>query len=62
MYHMIHASDHPDAPPLMIRAYRKISGRSEEDVSTRQIDLNTLWRESQEEAPELRAEPSAPEK
>jgi hypothetical protein len=23
MYHMIHATDHPDAPALMARAYRK---------------------------------------
>ena len=49
MYHMIHATDHAEAPPLMIRAYRKVSGRSEIDAGTRQIDLNTLWFESQEE-------------
>jgi three-Cys-motif partner protein len=29
MYHMIHASDHEEAKSLMVRAYRKISGRSE---------------------------------
>jgi three-Cys-motif partner protein len=27
MYHMIHATDHPEAMPLMVRAYRKVSGR-----------------------------------
>lgn len=30
MYHMIHASDHPEAKTLMVRAYRQVSGRSEE--------------------------------
>lgn len=41
MYHMIHATDHPEAPALMIRAYRKVSGRSElaGDV---QLDLDDL--------------------
>jgi|SRR5688572_15434442 len=29
MYHMIHASDHEEAKSLMVRAYRKVSGRSE---------------------------------
>ncbi len=43
MYHMIHATDHPEASPLMIRAYRKVSGRSETDQST-QADFNELWR------------------
>jgi len=44
MYHMIHATDHAEAPPLMIRAYRKISGRSEIEIEE-QIDLDTLWRD-----------------
>jgi three-Cys-motif partner protein len=48
MYHMIHATDHPEATPLMIRAYRKISGRSEIE-GVEQFDLDTLWRDSQEE-------------
>lgn len=41
MYHMIHATDHPEASPLMIRAYRKVSGRSEKPLE--QIDFNELW-------------------
>jgi three-Cys-motif partner protein len=49
MYHMIHATDHPEASPLMIRAYRKISGRSEIETTGEQIDLDTLWEEIQEE-------------
>lgn len=42
MYHMIHATDHAEASPLMIRAYRKVSGRSE--VEATQIDFDELWR------------------
>lgn len=44
MYHMIHATDHQAAPPLMQRAYRKISGRSLDD-SGDQADLEALWLE-----------------
>ena len=54
MYHMIHATDHPDASALMIRAYRKTSGRKDIDVLNEQVDLETLWRESQEELAEGR--------
>ncbi len=43
MYHMIHATDHPEASPLMIRAYRKVSGRSDVDYAT-QADFDELWR------------------
>jgi three-Cys-motif partner protein len=43
MYHMIHATDHAEASPLMIRAYRKISGRTEINPAT-QIDFDNLWR------------------
>jgi three-Cys-motif partner protein len=43
MYHMIHATDHAEASPLMIRAYRKVSGRSEVNVEA-QIDFDDLWR------------------
>lgn len=42
MYHMIHATDHLEAPLLMVRAYRKISGRSELSGKESQIDLETL--------------------
>lgn len=35
MYHMVHATDHPAASPLMQRAYRKVSGR---DLSTAMTD------------------------
>jgi three-Cys-motif partner protein len=43
MYHMIHATDHPEAPPLMIRAYRKVSGRTDIGEAA-QADFNELWR------------------
>jgi three-Cys-motif partner protein len=42
MYHMIHATDHAEASPLMIRAYRKVSGRTEID-SQNQADFDDLW-------------------
>lgn len=41
MYHMIHATDHPAASPLMLRAYRKVSGRR--DDLPEQFDMNALW-------------------
>jgi three-Cys-motif partner protein len=41
MYHMIHATDHPAASPLMQRAYRKIAGRSLDDGDAQQ-DLEAL--------------------
>jgi len=41
MYHMIHATDHPEASPLMVRAYRKVSGRSELSEE-KQIDFDDL--------------------
>jgi len=44
MYHMIHATDHPEASPLMIRAYRKVSGRSELDPAEAQAHFDDLWR------------------
>jgi hypothetical protein len=40
MYHMIHASDHPEAHPLMVRAYRKISGRPELEPAELQTSLD----------------------
>lgn len=49
MYHMIHATDHPDASPLMIRAYRKISGRPEIESSSQQRSLEELWGALEEE-------------
>ena len=45
MYHMIHATDHPDAPPLMLRAYRKVSGRPDADLPA-QFDMDALWAET----------------
>jgi hypothetical protein len=42
MYHMIHATDHAEASPLMIRAYRKVSGRSELNQE-RQMNFDELW-------------------
>jgi three-Cys-motif partner protein len=44
MYHMIHATDHPEASPLMIRAYRKVSGRSDLEIEGVQVDFEELWR------------------
>lgn len=41
MYHMIHATDHPAASPLMQRAYRKVAGRSLDDRDAQQ-DLEAL--------------------
>jgi three-Cys-motif partner protein len=39
MYHMIHATDHPEAFSLMVRAYRKVSGRPDIEVREEQLDL-----------------------
>jgi three-Cys-motif partner protein len=39
MYHMIHATDHPEAFSLMVRAYRKVSGRPDIEVKAEQLDL-----------------------
>jgi three-Cys-motif partner protein len=50
MYHMIHATDHDEAPPLMLRAYRKISGRSDIDMAIAQSDMDKLWTETQDES------------
>ena len=48
MYHMIHATDHPEAFSLMVRAYRKISGRPDIEVKEEQLDLlDGLLREIQ---------------
>lgn len=44
MYHMIHATDHEAATPLMLRAYRKISGRTLDDKDD-QHDLEALLAE-----------------
>jgi three-Cys-motif partner protein len=45
MYHMVHATDHPDASPLMLRAYRKVSGRRDWDRPVEQANLEELWRQ-----------------
>jgi three-Cys-motif partner protein len=47
MYHMIHATDHPEAFALMVRAYRKISGRPDIEVKEQQLDLEDLLQELQ---------------
>jgi three-Cys-motif partner protein len=49
MYHMIHATDHPEALALMVRAYRKVSGRPDLDGKEEQLDLMELLRDIQEE-------------
>ena len=50
MYHMIHATDHPDAPKLMLRAYRKVSGRGDLDPAAAQADLEELWLDARGDA------------
>lgn len=47
MYHMIHATDHDEAAKLMLRAYRKVSGRGDLDTSISQSDMEELWREAE---------------
>jgi hypothetical protein len=47
MYHMIHATDHPEAFSLMVRAYRKVSGRPDLEIKDQQLDLEELLREIQ---------------
>ena len=47
MYHMIHATDHDEAATLMLRAYRKISGRTDIDPTDKQVDMDELWREAE---------------
>ena len=47
MYHMIHATDHPDAPQLMLRAYRKVSGREDIDLEAAQVSLDEFWQEAE---------------
>lgn len=46
MYHMIHATDHSEATMLMLRAYRKVSGRPDRDVLDSQVDMEELWAEA----------------
>lgn len=42
MYHMIHATDHDEAPKIMNRAYRNaLNGR--EDLKRLQNDLSEIW-------------------
>jgi three-Cys-motif partner protein len=48
MYHMIHATDHDEAPTLMLRAYRKVSGRTDYDRVLEQIDIEELLRQVSE--------------
>jgi three-Cys-motif partner protein len=48
MYHMIHATDHPEAPPLMIRAYRRVSGRPEIGPVELQGSLEDRWQALEE--------------
>jgi hypothetical protein len=41
---VIYATDHIEASPLMVRAYRKISGRSELAAKETQADFEELWK------------------
>ena len=45
MYHMVHATDHDDAPSLMLRAYRKVSGIRDWDRPTTQTDIEEFLRQ-----------------
>jgi len=49
MYHMIHATDHPEAFSLMVRAYRKVSGRPDLEATEQQLDFEELLREIQKD-------------
>lgn len=42
MYHMIHATDHPEAPKLMNRAYFNAT-KAREPIERLQMDLEALW-------------------
>ena len=44
-FHLIHASDHPQAPVLMTRAYRKVCGEIANSPADNQMDLLT-WKSS----------------
>lgn len=44
MYHMIHATDHPEAPKLMNRAYKKATGSVLESADE-QLELDLLLRD-----------------
>lgn len=43
MYHMIHATDHDHAPLLMLRAYRRVSGRAGVESTKHQHHMDSLW-------------------
>jgi three-Cys-motif partner protein len=49
MYHMIHATDHPEAMRPMVRAYRKVSGRPDLEQTEEQLDMLDLLKEIQSE-------------
>ena len=51
LYHMIHASDHPEALSLMVRAYRKVSGHPDWDSQEVQFDLLQSLHEIQSSDP-----------
>jgi three-Cys-motif partner protein len=42
MYHMVHATDHPEAPKLMNRAYFNAT-KAREPLEKLQMDLEKLW-------------------
>jgi three-Cys-motif partner protein len=47
MYHMVHATDHPEAPKLMHRAYFNAT-QAREPIEKLQLDLSALWARSPE--------------
>jgi hypothetical protein len=42
MYHMVHATDHPEASKLMNRAYFNAT-KAREPLEKLQMDLGALW-------------------
>ena len=42
MYHLVRATDHPEAPKLMNRAYFNAT-KAKEPIEKLQMDLEALW-------------------
>lgn len=62
MFHMIHATDHPEAPKIMNRAYRQVT-KALEPIEQLQASLIPLFSKSQEAPvtePQLGSDQSAP--
>jgi three-Cys-motif partner protein len=51
MYHMIHATDHPEAPQLMSRAYRQTVDPVPQDIQTEVLELTAFLTRLQDVQP-----------